>query len=447
MKRTLRQAAFTMATLALTVSVAAAAPALPNFVPLAKSAGPAVVNISTEREVSTRMGGGFPGMPPGMERFFEEFGPFWGQPQGPRKQSSLGSGFIISSDGYIVTNNHVVEGADKVFVNLEGDSDRAHSLEATVVGTDAETDIALLKVDAKRDLPVLNFGNSDTAEVGEWVVAIGNPFGLSNSVTAGILSAKGRDIHAGPFDNFLQTDASINPGNSGGPLLNILGELIGINTAIDARGEGIGFAIPIHKARRVVEEILGKGHVTPSWLALIGQDVDPRTARVLRLPSPEGLLITEVLDGPAAKAGLKPGDVVRGLDGHPVSDRDVYLSLLRNHQPGDDLALEYYRDGKAATVTLSPAVFDDKTAESLAQRRWGATVKDGRNGAVVDSVRPGSPAEGLGLAKGDLIAGVGGRAVKGKTDYLDAFRRAYLNQQILLRVVRGNRVYQVRMGL
>ena len=225
MKRTLRQAAFTMATLALTVSVAAAAPALPNFVPLAKSAGPAVVNISTEREVSTRMGGGFPGMPPGMERFFEEFGPFWGQPQGPRKQSSLGSGFIISSDGYIVTNNHVVEGADKVFVNLEGDSDRAHSLEATVVGTDAETDIALLKVDAKRDLPVLNFGNSDTAEVGEWVVAIGNPFGLSNSVTAGILSAKGRDIHAGPFDNFLQTDASINPGNSGGPLINMAGEV------------------------------------------------------------------------------------------------------------------------------------------------------------------------------------------------------------------------------
>lgn len=428
---------------------AQAAPVVPDFVPLVQSAGKAVVNISTEKKVMQR--GGMPsemfrGLPPEFERFFEQFE---GNSRNakPRTQRSLGTGFLISSDGYIVTNNHVVAGADTVLVNLQGSTGKEHSLKAQVIGTDEETDIALLKVKADAPLPFLNFGNSDKMEVGEWVLAIGNPFGLGHTVTAGILSAKGRNIQSGPFDNFLQTDASINPGNSGGPLLNILGELIGINTAIDARGEGIGFAIPIHKARRVVEEILGKGHVTPSWLALIGQDVDPHTARVLRLPSPEGLLITEVLDGPAAKAGLKPGDVVRGLDGHPVSDRDVYLSLLRNHQPGDDLALEYYRDGKAATVTLSPAVFDDKTAENLAQRRWGTTVKDGRNGAVVDSVRPGSPAEGLGLAKGDLIAGVGGRAVKGKTDYLDAFRRAYLNQQILLRVVRGNRVYQVRMGL
>ena len=311
MKRTLRQAAFTMATLALTVSVAAAAPALPNFVPLAKSAGPAVVNISTEREVSTRMGGGFPGMPPGMERFFEEFGPFWGQPQGPRKQSSLGSGFIISSDGYIVTNNHVVEGADKVFVNLEGDSDRAHSLEATVVGTDAETDIALLKVDAKRDLPVLNFGNSDTAEVGEWVVAIGNPFGLSNSVTAGILSAKGRDIHAGPFDNFLQTDASINPGNSGGPLINMAGEVIGINTAIVASGQGIGFAIPSNLASRIVEELKSGKKISRGWLGVTIQDVDENAAKALGLKDAQGALIGSVLpDEPAAKAGLKAGDII-----------------------------------------------------------------------------------------------------------------------------------------
>ena len=406
----------------------------PRMTPVVKAVSqvaPAVVNITStliERRPAT------------------PFDAFFGMPNQPYRSESVGSGVIIDGgEGLVLTNAHVVNGATSISVRLLD----GRSFSADVVGAEPDFDIAVLRLDGAKNLPAVRMADSTDLMPGETVIAIGNPFGFSHTVTTGVISALDRTIQAedGMFTDLIQTDAAINPGNSGGPLLNILGELIGINTAIDARGEGIGFAIPIHKARRVVEEILGKGHVTPSWLALIGQDVDPRTARVLRLPSPEGLLITEVLDGPAAKAGLKPGDVVRGLDGHPVSDRDVYLSLLRNHQPGDDLALEYYRDGKAATVTLSPAVFDDKTAESLAQRRWGATVKDGRNGAVVDSVRPGSPAEGLGLAKGDLIAGVGGRAVKGKTDYLDAFRRAYLNQQILLRVVRGNRVYQVRMGL
>lgn len=423
MKRTLRQAAFTMAALALTVSVAAAAPSLPNFVPLAKSAGPAVVNISTEREVSARMGGGFPGMPPGMERFFEEFGPFWGQPQGPRKQSSLGSGFIISADGYIVTNNHVVEGADKVFVNLEGDSDRAHSLQATVVGTDSETDIALLKVEAKQALPVLKFGNSDAAEVGEWVVAIGNPFGLSNSMTAGILSAKGRDIHAGPFDNFLQTDASINPGNSGGPLINMAGEVVGINTAIVASGQGIGFAIPSNLASRIVEELKSGKKVSRGWLGVTIQDVDENTARALGLKDTRGALIGSVLPGePAAKAGLKAGDIIIRVGRDDIDNASELLRSVADLKPGTDVKLTVLRNGKevSATVKLGERASQSPAESGDVQNQDGVSLgltirplnKDdarqlqlpaGMEGLVILSVQPRSPAEEAGLRPGDVI--------------------------------------------
>lgn len=406
----------------------------PRMTPVVKAVSqvaPAVVNITStlmERRPAT------------------PFDAFFGIPNQPYRTESVGSGVIIDGGrNLVLTNAHVVNGATSIAVRLLD----GRSFEADVVGAEPDFDIAVLRLKKAKDLPAIRMADSTDLMPGETVIAIGNPFGFSHTVTTGVISALDRTIQAedGLFTDLIQTDAAINPGNSGGPLLNILGELVGVNTAIDARGEGIGFAIPIHKARRVVEEILGKGHVTPSWLALIGQDVDPRTARVLRLPSPEGLLITEVLDGPAAKAGLKPGDVVRGLDGHPVSDRDMYLSLLRNHQPGDDLSLEYYRDGKARTLTLSPAVFDDKTAEALAQRRWGASVREDRGGVTVDDVRAGSPAGRLGLEKGDRIAGIGGRDVNTRADYLEAFRRAYLNQQVLLRVVRGNRMYQVRMSL
>lgn len=423
MKQTLRQAAFTMAALAFTVSAATAAPSLPNFVPLAKSAGPAVVNISTEREVSARMGSGFPGMPPGMERFFEEFGPFWGQqPQGPRKQNSLGSGFIISGDGYIVTNNHVVEGADKVFVNLEGDSDRAHSLQATVVGTDSETDIALLKVDTQKELPVLKFGDSDAAEVGEWVVTIGNPFGLSNTVTAGILSAKGRDIHAGPFDNFLQTDASINPGNSGGPLLNMAGEVIGINTAIVASGQGIGFAIPSNLASRIVEELKSGKKISRGWLGVTIQDVDENAAKALGLKDVYGALIGSVLpDEPAAKAGLRAGDIIIRVGRNDVHNSAELLRDVADLKPGTDVKVTVLRNGKEFSTTVK---LGERASQSMSQSEareeggssLGLTIRpltkdDARQlqlpasteGLVVLSVKPGSPAEEAGLRSGDVI--------------------------------------------
>ena len=253
--------------LALGLCLTSMAAQLPDFVPLVKTATKAVVNISTEKKVTSRGMPGFPSdmfrnLPPGFERFFE---PFDGRGAQPRMQRALGTGFIISSDGYIVTNNHVVEGADVVRVSFQG-SDKEEALRARVIGTDPDTDLALLKVDAKLILPYLEFGDSDKAEVGEWLLAIGNPFGLGHTVTQGILSAKGRDIQSGPYDNFLQTDASINPGNSGGPLINLEGKVIGINTAIIASGQGIGFAIPSNMAKRIVEQLKSDKRVSRGWL-------------------------------------------------------------------------------------------------------------------------------------------------------------------------------------
>ncbi|MDR2745090.1 MAG: trypsin-like peptidase domain-containing protein, partial [Desulfovibrio sp.] len=245
-------------TVVLFVVQQATAASLPDFTEMAKECGPAVVNIGTERKTRSMgpedfFGEMFRNMPPGFEKFFDHFGgreQYGKRPQ--QRQKSLGSGFLISADGYIVTNNHVVANAETIHVTLNSGAGRGENLSAKLIGSDEESDLALLKVDAKKPLPYLAFGDSDALKVGEWLLAIGNPFGLENTVTAGILSAKGRNIHAGPFDNFLQTDASINPGNSGGPLLNTSGQVIGINTAIIASGQGIGFAIPSNMASKII---------------------------------------------------------------------------------------------------------------------------------------------------------------------------------------------------
>jgi S1-C subfamily serine protease len=221
-----------------------------------------------------------------------------------------------------------------------------------------------------------------------------------------------------------------------------------VNTAIHGKAQGIGFAIPISKARRVVDEILDQGRVRTPWLALIGQDLDPRTARWLRLPTAEGLLITEVFKGgPAEKAGLKPGDVIRALGTDAVDDRDRFLSLLRNHQPHAPVTLKVWREGKHLTVKLTPSDFDDKAASELALRRWGVSVKDGKRGAVVTEVRGNSPAAQLGLEAGDVVTALSGRGVGSRKDFLDCFRRDFLKQQILIQVRRNGRLYQARMSL
>ncbi|WP_294445690.1 DegQ family serine endoprotease [uncultured Mailhella sp.] len=404
-------------------SSATAAPMLPNFVPLAKNAGPAVVNISTEREVESPVMGMFSF--PGMEQFFEQFGgPFGmrpGQPAPKQKSSALGSGFIISADGYIVTNNHVVEGADKITVKLNGD--KSDGLAAKVVGTDAETDLALLKVESKTALPVLKFGDSDAMEVGDWVVAIGNPFGLSNTVTAGILSAKGRDIHAGPFDNFLQTDASINPGNSGGPLINMAGEVIGINTAISANGQGIGFAIPSSLASKVINDLREGKKVSRGWLGVTIQDMDDNTARALGLKNAKGALIGSVLDGePAAKAGLRAGDVIVRVGDTDIDSASALTRSVASLKPDTKVDIVVLRDGKEVktTVTLGERSSHNTNAQNPGQQSEGGdlgvsikplTPEDARalqlsadvKGLLVVSVKGNGPAAEAGIRTGDVI--------------------------------------------
>ena len=421
MNRFFRHAVSGVAIALMAAGAAQAAATLPNFVPLAKNAGPAVVNISTEREVVDRMSSMFEGLPPGMERFFEQFGPFQGR-QGPRTRNALGSGFIISSDGYIVTNNHVVEGADKIYVNLEGDSSKAHSLEARLIGRDPETDIALLKVDSDKSLPVLPFGDSDRLEVGEWVVAIGNPFGLSTTVTAGILSAKGRDIHSGPFDNFLQTDASINPGNSGGPLINMDGEVIGINTAIVASGQGIGFAIPSNLAMKIVDELKEGKKVSRGWLGVAIQDVDENVAKALGLKDAQGALIGSVTKGePADKGGLKAGDVIIRVGKNSVKDSAELLRRVAELKPGTEVSVTVMRNGKELRKTV---VLGERAQRGIQQEESRAesgialglnvrplTRENARaldlpadtKGLLVVKVNPGSPADKAGLQSGDVI--------------------------------------------
>ena len=295
----------------LAASQLAQAANLPDFSELAAKSGPAVVNIGTERKASGNsqddlMGEMFRNMPPGFDKFFDQFGGKRGGKRPQMKQKSLGSGFIVSADGYIVTNNHVVADADVIRVTLDQSNGKSEAITAKLVGADEETDLALLKIETKKTLPYLAFGNSDELRIGEWLLAIGNPFGLDHSVTAGILSAKNRNIHAGPFDNFLQTDASINPGNSGGPLLNMAGQVIGINTAIIASGQGIGFAIPSNMAAKIIDQIKSGKKISRGWIGVGIQDVEENTAKALGLKDAKGALVGSVMEGePAAKAGMK----------------------------------------------------------------------------------------------------------------------------------------------
>ncbi len=397
----------------------ALAAGLPDFVPLVKNAGKAVVNITTEKKVGGMQSlPGFPSdlMPPGFERFFQQFG--GGQYSRPRMQKALGTGFIISSDGYIVTNNHVVNGADQVRVSFEG-NEKDKGLTARVIGTDEETDLALLKVDSKDGLPYLEFGDSDGAQVGEWLLAIGNPFGLGHTVTQGILSAKGRDIQSGPYDNFLQTDASINPGNSGGPLINMDGRVIGINTAIIASGQGIGFAIPSNMAKRIVGQLKQNKKVSRGWLGVSIQEIDGNIAKGLGLDKPRGALIGEVMPGePAEKAGLEAGDVILSVDGRDVADSAELLRAVAAHAPGSDVRLGVWRDGKEKNFTVRLGERNGRTvalSSAQAAPQLGLTVRALTPGEVsqlrlresrglrITEIQQGSAAAESDLRVGDVL--------------------------------------------
>jgi serine protease Do len=390
-----------LAVMLVLLTAAPVAAQLPDFTELAEVSGPAVVNISTVKIVSNqrRVQPFFRQGPQGQHPFgdfFDQFERFFGeQGQGtPREQRSLGSGFIFSADGYIVTNNHVIENADSIKVNLQTGKNSDRSYDAEVIGTDKETDLALLKIKAERPLPYLVFGNSDALKVGQWVMAIGNPFGLDHTVTSGIVSAKGRTIGAGPYDNFIQTDASINPGNSGGPLLNLDGQVIGINTAIVATGQGIGFAIPSRLASQVIAQLKENGTVKRGWLGVSIQNVDPNSAKALGLEEARGALVSSVTAGdPAEKAGIKAGDVIMAVDGVSVNDAGDLTRKIGDLLPGVKITLSVWREGKTVKI---PLVLGERSAEKIAQGGPGAP--EGQSEDILGlSIRPVNEAEAKAL--------------------------------------------------
>lgn len=428
MTRKLQPLVLAAAMLVALPALAFAKATLPVFADLAEQAGEAVVNISTE---STNNGGqvqqffGKDQLPDGPFReFFERF--FGGRmPSQPQTQHSLGSGFILSPDGYVVTNNHVVQNADKVTVRLHGEK---KDYVAKVVGLDPETDLALLKIKADRKLPVLAFGNSDNARVGEWVLAIGNPFGLGHTVTQGIISAKGRVLGAGPFDDFIQTDASINPGNSGGPLVDMDGNVIGINTAIIPSGEGLGFAIPSNMASKIIAQLKTGKSIKRGWLGVSIRGLSETDAKALGLEEARGALVAQVFpEDPAGKAGVRQGDVIIGVNGQSVDDNSDLLRKIAGLKPGDKANLKLWRNGKTLTTTVilgdrseqaakagpggQMAPQKDENAESL-----GITLRpvtqdseakalglESPRGLVITAVTANSPAMRGGLRQGDVI--------------------------------------------
>ncbi len=410
-----------------------------NFSLLAKEARPAVVNIRT---VKTIKGGGrvfrhFFGNPFGQENpfgdkdpFHDFFGPQRKGPQRDFKERSLGSGFIIDKTGYIVTNNHVIEGADEITVKLSNEKE----YKAEVIGRDANTDIALIKVDAK-GLAALKMGDSESLEVGNWVVAIGSPFGLEQTVTAGIVSAKGRIIGSGPYDDFIQTDASINPGNSGGPLLNLDGEVVGINTAIVARGQGIGFAIPIDMAADIIAQLkTGKG-VTRGWLGVGIQNLTGELKTYYKLGDNTGVLVSQVFaDDPADKAGIKVGDIILKVDGQAITSSRELSRMIAGLEVGKQARITILRDGKEMTRSVKLAKREDGRQVAKAEqeksddlgikvtaltketaRRLG--IDEDEKGVLVTEVEPGGKGDRAGIRTADVIKEINRKHVSSLKEY------------------------------
>ncbi|MCM0082609.1 DegQ family serine endoprotease [Geomonas sp. Red32] len=421
----------------------------PNFAKLAEVLTPAVVNISTRKNVKPQLPSGEQQSPSGnpFEEFFKHF--YGDIPQHRHAETSLGSGVIISSDGEIVTNYHVVADADEITVRL---SDHRH-YKAKVLGSDDKLDVAVLKIDAKGNLHPAPLGDSDLIRVGDWVMAIGNPFGLERTVTAGIISAKGRVIGSGPYDDFLQTDASINPGNSGGPLINGRGEVIGINTAIIASGQGIGFAIPIDMVKSVLPQLKEGKEITRGYLGVSVQTVTEELASSFGLEEPTGALVAEVsAGGPADKAGVKAGDVILTFDGKTVHDMTELPRMVAGTAVGKTVHLTLLRDGKKIDKTAVVARLPEErkaTSAAADQSAAGLSVEDltpeyaqsagiaFQPAVVVTAVAPDSAAEAAGIKVNDLIRQVNGVNVTTKAAYGHALERVAKGASVRLLLKRG----------
>ena len=337
------------------------------FVTVAERVRPAVVNIGTVQLSRGRRAFGFAEPFPDDPFFRDFFRDFFGQgPRGEFRESSLGSGVIFDRRGYILTNFHVVKGADEITVRF---SDK-HEVRGRVVGSDPKTDLTVVKIQPEEKMAVASLGDSDRLRVGEWAIAIGNPFGLDQTVTVGVISATGRaDVGIATYENFIQTDASINPGNSGGPLVNLRGEVIGINTAIVASGQGIGFAIPVNMAKRIINQLIEKGRVVRGWLGFSLQPLTPELAQSLGVKSPEGALVASVSSGsPAEKAGLRQGDLILTYDGTKVEDSPQLQRLVAESEIGKTVTLTYLRTGRSGQVQA-------KVEETPAEDRLGVRRK------------------------------------------------------------------------
>jgi len=424
---------------------------LPDFATLAKRVGPSVVNVSTTqvRKAAADVPSPFDGDDP-MSQFWQRF--FGGRiPRGSQRQMGLGSGFIIDRNGTILTNYHVVDGAQKISVTLSD----GKSYDAKVIGKDQKTDIAVIKIDAGQDLPAVTLGDSDRLDVGEWVMAIGNPFGLDHTVTSGIVSAKGRQIGAGPYDNFIQTDASINPGNSGGPLINLRGEVVGITTAIYSQSGGnigIGFAIPTNSIKEVLPQLKDKGRVVRGYLGTTVQKITPEIADSLGVKQQRGALVADVVRGsPAERAGIKTGDIITEFNSKEVKDSTELPGLVARVAPGTGTSIKVLRDGKEMTLAITVGEMKDtEVAASGQQGELGLAVQpvtpevaqslglDRAEGLVITEVKPGSAADDAGLREGDLITQINRRPVKNLADYNREMAQSKKGQSVLLLVRRGD---------
>jgi serine protease Do len=453
---------------------------IPSFAPLVKRVMPTVVNVSVVQEIKSsampfQFGGpGGPGGPgDGGEGGGPQQGPFGGSPFGPQggdpfeqfrhffgqtphnfKQHGLGSGVIVSPDGYILTNNHVVGEASEIRVRL---SDK-REFKAKVIGKDDKTDLALIKIDTKEQLPFAKLGDSDTAEVGDWVIAIGNPFGFSLTVTSGIVSAKGRAL-GGNYDNFIQTDASINPGNSGGPLFDTQGKVIGINTAIyssTGTNAGIGFAIPVDLAKNIMDQLKAHGRVIRGWLGVEIQQVTPDLAQSFGLAKPEGALVANVVeDGPAAKAGVKRGDIILKFNGRPVPDEHHLPEMVAQTTINGNVPLEVLRDGKHLTLDVKVGELKETKVASAKNEEqnnnWGLQVQaltpeiaqqlklNSDKGVVVRGVTPDTPGSDAGIQPGDVLLEVNHKKIESVEEFVSEAKAAKSSKKpTLLLVQRGD---------